>query len=68
MDRKILNKYPKSSLLKVFMMKNLELKFKKFATPQKKKIVYWEDNNHPNKFGSKITAEEIVKILKTTKN
>ena len=35
MDRKILNKYPKSSLLKVFMMKNLELKFKKYATPQK---------------------------------
>ena len=67
-DRKILNKYPKSSLLKVFMMKNLELKFKKYATPQKKKIIYHQDNNHPNKFGSKITAEEIVKILKTSKN
>lgn len=68
MDRKILNKYPKSSLLKVFMMKNLELKFKKYATPQKKKIIYHQDNNHPNKFGSKITAEEIVKILKTSKS
>lgn len=68
MDRRIFNKYPKSSLLKVFMMKKLELKFKKFATAQKKKIVWWQDNNHPNKYGSKIAAEEIVKILKTSKN
>ena len=68
MDRKIFNKFPKSPFLKVFMMKNLELKFKKFATAQKKKMVWWQDNNHPNKYGSKITAEEIVKILKTSKN
>ena len=27
-------------------------------------MIYHQDNNHPNKFGSKITAEEIVKILK----
>ena len=68
MDRKIFNKFPKSPFLKFFMMKNLELKLKKFATPQQKKKVWWEDNNHPNKYGSKITAEEIVKILRTSKN
>lgn len=53
MDRKIFNKFPKSPFLKVFMMKNLELKLKKFATPQQKK-----------KFGGKTTTTPINMVQK----
>ena len=66
MDRKILNGYSGSRLLKIFMMPGLK-KDTKIFYPQKKKLVWWQDNNHPNKYGSKIAAEEIIKVLKTLK-
>ena len=67
-DREFLKKIcANKKLINFYNSKNIEKRMKKFCSKEGLYKVFWRDNNHPNKRGSKILAKEICNIIRQIK-